>query len=265
MSSEISFIDAGDVRFRIARDGSTANPPLMFSNSLGATLEMWDAQIPVFAETHRVIRYDVRGHGGSSCPPGPYSLAMLAQDALRILDTLHIHKADWVGCSMGGMVGMYLLTYHPDRINRAVLGNTAAFMGPPFTDWNARIRLAHREGMGAIAEAMKMRWFTPAFNQSNPGEVARITDQVREATVTGYTACCAALRDMDQREAIKSISNPVLVVIGEKDIATTPAMGEIMVSNIPGAKKAVVPGSHIANCESPADYNRVVAAFLGTA
>ncbi len=95
--------------------------------------------------------------------------------------------------------------------------------------------------MDAIAEAMKARWFTPAFNQSNPAEVKRITDQVREATVEGYTSCCAALRDMDQREAIKTISNPVLVVIGANDIATTPAMGEIMVQNIPGAQKAVIP------------------------
>ena len=265
MSSEISFIDAGDVRFRVARDGSTTAPPLMFSNSLGATLEMWSHQIPVLAATRHVIRYDVRGHGGSSCPPGPYSLAVLAHDALRILDTLHIHKVDWIGCSMGGMVGMYLLTHHPDRINKAVLGNTAAFMGPPFNDWNARIRMAHREGMKAIAEAMKLRWFTPGFNQSNPAEVARITGQVAEASVTGYTACCAALRDMDQREAIKAISNPVLVLIGENDIATTPAMGEIMARNIAGAKKAVIPGSHIANCESPAEYNRVVSSFLGAA
>jgi 3-oxoadipate enol-lactonase len=265
VSSEISFIDAGDVRFRVARDGSTTAPPLMFSNSLGATLEMWSHQIPVLAATRHVIRSDVRGHGGSSCPPGPYSLAVLAQDALRILDTLHIHKVDWIGCSMGGMVGMYLLTHHPDRINKAVLGNTAAFMGPPFTDWNARIRMAYREGMKAIAEAMKLRWFTPGFNQSNPAEVARITGQVAEASVTGYTACCAALRDMDQREAIKAISNPVLVLIGENDIATTPAMGEIMARNIPGAKKAVIPGSHIANCESPTDYNRVVSSFLGAA
>lgn len=262
MASEISFIDAGDIRFRIARDGSKAAPPLMFSNSLGASLEMWDHQVPVFAQTHRVIRYDVRGHGGTSCPPPPYSLADLAQDALRILDTLHIHKVDWIGCSMGGMVGMYLLTHHRDRINKAVLGNTAAFMGPPFTDWNSRIRLAHNEGMGAIAEAMKARWFTPGFNQSNPAEVKRITDEVREATVAGYTGCCAALRDMDQRESIKSISNPVLVVIGADDIATTPAMGEIMVRNIPGAKKAVIPGGHLANAESPAEYNRIVADFL---
>ncbi|WP_150287620.1 3-oxoadipate enol-lactonase [Rhabdaerophilum calidifontis] len=262
MPSETSFLDAGQVRFRIRLDGPESAPPLMFSNSLGASLEMWDPQVAEFARDFRCIRYDVRGHGESSCPPGPYSLAMLAQDALRILDALHIHKTDWIGCSMGGMVGMWLLTHNRDRLGKAVLGNTAAFMGPPATDWNARIRMANREGMGAIAEAMKPRWFTRRFNEANPAEVARITDQVRKASAAGYTACCAAIRDMDQREAIKSVTNPVLVVIGAEDPATSPAMGEIMVRNIAGAHKAVVPAAHISNCEAPAEYNAAVGTFL---
>ncbi|MCA1951412.1 MAG: 3-oxoadipate enol-lactonase [Hyphomicrobiales bacterium] len=262
MPSETSFLDAGQVRFRIRLDGPESAPPLMFSNSLGASLEMWDPQVAEFARDFRCIRYDVRGHGESSCPPGPYSLAMLAQDALRILDALHIHKTDWIGCSMGGMVGMWLLTHNRDRLGKAVLGNTAAFMGPPETDWNARIRMANREGMGAIAEAMKPRWFTRRFNEANPAEVARITDQVRKASAAGYTACCAAIRDMDQREAIKSVTNPVLVVIGAEDPATSPAMGEIMVRNIAGAHKAVVPAAHISNCEAPAEYNAAVGTFL---
>jgi len=263
VTTEISFIEAGGVRFRVRKDGPSGGPPLMFSNSLGAKLEMWDAQTAYFASKYRVIRYDVRGHGESSCPPGPYSIAQLAHDALRILDALHIHKTDWAGCSMGGMVGMHLLTHHRERIGRAVLGNTSAYMGPPHTDWNARIRIAHRDGMDAIAEAMKLRWFTKRFNESNPAEVARITDQVREATVAGYTACSGAIRDMDQREAIKSITNEVLVLIGGEDPATVPAMGELMVSNIPGAKKAVIPAAHISNCEIPDEYNRAVGAFLG--
>ena len=262
MTSQTTFIEAGGVRFRIQLDGPESGPPLMFSNSLGASLEMWDAQVAHFAKTFRVIRYDVRGHGRSSAPSGPYSLAMLAQDALRILDSLHIHKTDWVGCSMGGMVGMHLLTHHRERIGKAVLGNTSPFMGPPATDWNARIRVAHAEGMDAIAEAMKPRWFTRRMNENNPAEVSRITDQVRSASVAGYTACCGAIRDMDQRESVKSITNPVLVLIGGEDPSTPPAMGEILVRNIRGAKKAVIPAAHISNCEIPDQYNAAIAPFL---
>lgn len=262
MSSETTFIDLGDVRLRVRLDGPTAGPPLLFSNSLGAKLEMWDPQVAHFAKTFRCIRYDVRGHGESSCPRGPWSIATLAADALRILDTLHIHKADWAGCSMGGVVGQYLLAYHRDRIGKAVLGNTAAQISLPSTDWNPRIRMAHEKGMGVIAEAMKPRWFSKRFNETSPAEVSRITDQVREASVAGYTACCAAIRDSDLREAVKTITNPVLVVIGAVDPATTPAMGEAMFRSIPGAKKFVIDAAHISNCELPEDYNRAVATFL---
>ena len=255
-------IEIAGTTFRVRREGPKGATPLMFSNSLGSTLEMWDHQAAYFAKTHRVIRYDVRGHGETSSPSGPYTIAMLAQDALRILDSLHVHKADWVGCSMGGMVGMHLLTHNRDRIGKAVLGNTAAFMGPPFTDWNARIRMAHDKGMAPIAEAMKQRWFTKRFNEANPAEVARVTDQMRNADIGGYSACCAAIRDMDQREAIKTITNDVLVVIGSEDPATPPKDGEFMASAIPGAKKAYISAAHISNCEAPEAYNTAVGEFL---
>jgi len=263
MQHETRMIDFADVSLHVRLDGPRDAPALIFSNSLGADFTMWDAQVDVFARHFQIIRYDVRGHGKSSCPPGPYSIAILARDALRILDTLGIGQAHWVGCSMGGMVGMHLLTHHRARIGRAVLGNTAAFMGPPATDWNARIRMAHAKGMAPIAEAMKLRWFTKEFNRVNPAEVTRITDQVRRADPAGYAACGGAIRDMDQRWAIRTITNPVLVVIGAEDPATSPAMGEILVRNIPGAKRAVIPAAHISNCEAPGPYNAALAEFFG--
>ena len=260
--TETRWIEANGVRFRVTLDGKFGAKPLLFSNSLGASLEMWDKQAAFFGRDRRILRYDVRGHGESSAPPGPYSIALLANDALRILDALGVHTADFIGCSMGGMVGQWLLTHHRDRIDRAVLGNTAAFMGPPATDWNTRIRLAHAKGMDPIAEAMKLRWFTRRFNEANPAEVTRVTDQVRKASVAGYTACAAAIRDMDQREAIKGIANPVLVVIGDEDPATVPAAGELIARHIPGAKTARLPAAHISNCEVPEAYNHAVGAFL---
>jgi len=263
LSEATLMLESGDARLRVRLDGAPHAPPLLFSNSLGASLEMWDHQAAHFARTRRVIRYDVRGHGESSAPSGLYSLALLAQDALRILDSLHIHKADYVGCSMGGMVGMWLLTHHRERLGKAVLGNTGAFMGPPSTDWNARIRMAHEKGMAPIAEAMKLRWFTRSFNETNPAEVSRVTAMVAKASVAGYCACAGAIRDMDQRAAIKGIANPVLVVIGDHDPATPPAMGEYMAAAIPGAKTHRIAAAHISNCEKPEDYNKGVAAFLG--
>lgn len=262
MSGETIHVEGGNIRLRVRLDGPKHAEPLLLSNSLGAAIGMWDAQIPVLTQSHRVIRYDVRGHGESSATPGPYTLGLLAGDALRILDHLGIHKADWAGCSLGGMVGQWLLTHHRDRIGKAVLGNTAAFMGPPATDWNARIRMAHHKGMGQIAEAMKLRWFTRRFNDRNPAEVARVTDMVKQASPDGYAGCCAAIRDMDQRETIKSIANPVLVVIGAEDPATPPSAGELIARHIAGAKSVVLPAAHISNCEAPNEYNKAVSAFL---
>lgn len=255
-------IEGSDVTFRVVLDGPEHAPPLMFSNSLGTSLEMWDAQVPAFARSHRIIRYDVRGHGLSGTAGGPVSMARLAQDALLILNALHIHKTDWIGCSMGGMVGQWLLIHHRERLGKAVLGNTAASMGPPGTDWNARIRMAFNQGMAPIAEQMKLRWFTRRFNETNPAEVAQMTDQLRRVNPAGYAACCAAIRDFDLREAIKSITNPVLVVIGAEDVATPPAMGELIARSIPGAKTLVLLAGHASNCEVAQAYNDGVVAFL---
>jgi 3-oxoadipate enol-lactonase len=261
-SMETMVIEAGGVRFRVRYEGPKGTTPLLFSNSLGCTLEMWDAQAAFFAKTRRVIRYDVRGHGESSTPAGTWSIGDLGADVLRIMDALHLHKIDIAGCSMGGMVGQWLCTNYGHRIGKAVLGNTAAFMGPPTTDWNARIRMAHHQGMAPIAEAMKLRWFTKRFNETHPVEVTRVTNQVLQATPAGYAGCCAAIRDMDQREAIKSITNPVLVVIGQHDPATTPAAGELIAAAIPGARTLRLEAAHFSNCELPEAYNKGVAAFL---
>jgi len=262
MASETVFVDTGTARLRVQLDGPASAPPLMFSNSLGAALEMWDAQAEAFAPQRRVIRYDVRGHGKSTCPLGTWSLADLAQDALRIMDHLGYPRVDWVGCSMGGMTGMHLLTHHRERLGKAVLGNTSAFMGLPDTDWNARIASARENGMDALAEAMKLRWFTARCNAENPAEVTRVTDMVRNAALEGYIGCACAIRDMDQRESIKTISNPVLVLIGVQDPATPPAHGELMARAIPGALTAYVDAAHISNCEAPQAYNAAIAPFL---
>ena len=259
---ETLFVDTGAARLRVQLDGPLTGPPLMFSNSLGAALEMWDAQVKHFEGHRRIIRYDVRGHGQSSCPPGPYAIADLARDALRILDHLGYHKVDWVGCSMGGMTGMHLLTHHAERFGRTVLGNTSPRMGPPDTDWDARILNARAGGMDSVANAMKQRWFTARCNAENPGEVKRVTDMVRASSLEGYIGCACAIRDMDQRESIRSITNPVLVVIGTHDPATPPAHGEMMAERIPGALKAYVDAAHISNCEAPEAYNAAIAAFL---
>ena len=251
----------GPDTFHYRLDGPEKAPVLMLSNSLGCDLTMWDGQVAHWARTFRVLRYDSRGHGRSSAPDRPYSMGELGMDALRIMDALDIDKVHWCGLSKGGMVGMWLLTHAPERLGRVVLANTSAHMGPPDL-WNGRIRTAREKGIAALAEPTRTRWFSDKFRATDNPAIDRIIDDFRKTPVAGYAGCCAAIRDMDQRESIRIATSPVLVVIGAADPATPPAAGNLIAANIPGAKTVTLDAAHISNVEQPEAFTRAVAEFL---
>jgi 3-oxoadipate enol-lactonase len=248
--------------FHVRVDGPADAPALMLSNSLSSDLSMWDDQVPAWSRRYRVIRYDHRGHGASAAPRAEYGFDQLGRDALGVLDALGIEKAHWCGLSMGGMTGMWLLTHAPERIDRAALANTAAHMGPREL-WDGRIRTAERGGMEALVEPTLERWFPAHFRESAPAVMARMRAMVLRTPVAGYQGCCAAIRDMDQREAIKGIDKPVLVIVGARDPATTPADGALIASSIPGAEMVTLDAGHLSNVERPAEFTAAVAQFLG--
>ena len=185
----------------------------------------------------------------------------LGRDALAVLDHLGIARAHFCGLSMGGMVGMWLLTHAPERIDRAVLANTSAHMGPAEL-WNGRIKLAQEGGMEATVEPTVTRWFPAAFHASSPAAIDRMRAMIRRVPLEGYLGSCAAIRDMDQRESIRAVRNPVLVLIGEKDPATTPEAGRAIHATIPGAQLALIDAAHISNVEQPAEFTRIAEEFL---
>nr|WP_244544494.1 MULTISPECIES: 3-oxoadipate enol-lactonase [unclassified Beijerinckia] len=231
------------------------------SNSLGTNLQMWDDQMDALKQRFRVIRYDSRGHGQSVADEGPYTLEQLARDALAILDALHIKKAHYIGLSMGGMVGMWLLTHARERIGRAVLANTGAHLGGPDV-WNTRIRTAKSEGLAALTAATMDRWFTREFQERSPQAVERIAQMFRTTPPQGYAGCAAAIRDMDQRESIRTITNPVLVIVGTHDPATPPTMGGLIADHIKGARLAALEAAHLSNIEASNSFNRAILSFL---
>jgi 3-oxoadipate enol-lactonase len=252
------------IKFRVLVEGPENAPALMLSNSLSSNLAMWDPQMPELTKRWRVVRYDHRGHGGTDAPPGPYSFARLAQDAVDILDGLGIAKAHWCGLSMGGMTGMRLLTHHADRIDRALLANTAAYMGPPDL-WDGRIRTASEQGMAALADATLERWFTAGFRERDPQTVARVRQMILTTPAQGYMGCCGAIRDMDQRETIKAIDKPVLVIIGASDPSTTPEAGAVITSAIKGSQSLTLEAAHLSNLEQPEAFTKAVVDFLENA
>jgi 3-oxoadipate enol-lactonase len=235
---------------------------VVLSNSLGTTLEMWEPQADVLAREHRVLRYDMRGHGRSPVPETPYSIADLGSDLLGLLDRNGIERASLFGVSLGGMVSMWVAAHAPERVHRLILCSTSAVMGPP-ESWTERAALVRREGTVAVADTVVARWFTRAFAAAEPDVVAAIRDQLASTPAEGYAGCCEAIREMDQRPDLPAISAPTLVISAEGDPSTPPAHARTIAGLVPGARLEVLDrGAHLVNVEAPDAVNPLVLAHL---
>ncbi|MFL5415787.1 MAG: 3-oxoadipate enol-lactonase [Myxococcales bacterium] len=244
-------------------DGPEGAPVLVLSNSLGTSLEMWDPQMSAFSNRFRVLRYDTRGHGRSPVPPGPYSVADLGRDLIALLDANRIERARFCGLSMGGMTGMWLGCHAPERLERLVLCNTSAQLGVPDV-WNQRIAIVQNEGMQGVVNGVLERWFTPEFRAREPEAVEKVRRMLLETPPAGYAACCAAIRDQDQREAICAIPVPTLVVAGARDPATPPEHSRLIAGKIPGARVVELDTAHLSNIEASDRFTASVLEFLTT-
>ncbi len=241
--------------------GSEDLPVLVFSNSLGADLGMWSQQAEALEGHVRVLRYDTRGHGRSGMGTVPFSIADLAQDVLRLLDLLEIERASFCGISMGGMIGQWLGVHAPERLHRLVLSNTAAKIGTA-ESWDARIATVEREGLAPIIPGTLERWFNAEFRNQQPNTVARVRNMLETTNVSGYMACCAAIRDADFREEIAAISTATLVIAGTDDPVTTREDGKFLASRIPGAKYLELKAAHLSNLGAAEEFNSALIDFL---
>jgi 3-oxoadipate enol-lactonase len=253
--------DIAGETFNVLIEGDENKETLMLSNPMGTNIHYWDPQIPALAEHFRILRYDSRGHGASVANEGPYSVEGLGRDALAIMDALGIERAHWLGLSLGSIVGLWLLVHARERIGRAVLASTAAQIPGPDL-WNSRIQSARESGMEGIASALAERWFTKHFRDTEPARVETVMEMVRTTPLHGYLAALAAVRDMDQREAIRSIRSKVLVIAGRHDPSTPPGMGALVASSIEGAKFVTLEASHMSNIEDETNFTKAVVEFL---
>ena len=235
--------------------------PLLLSNSLGTSLEMWDKQITAFQSRFRVIRYDTRGHGRSDVPAGEYTMDRLGRDALCILDVLKIEQAHFCGLSLGGMTGMWLASTAPGRVNKLVLVNTAAELGPR-ANWQSRIDTIQKNGMQAIVQAIIERWFTPHFISTARQEVDGIDQMLLTTSPQGYTGCAAAVRDMDLRNNVPLITAKTLVISGTQDPATPPDKAREIMRLLPHGQLVTLDAAHLSNVERPEQFTQAVMNFL---
>jgi 3-oxoadipate enol-lactonase len=254
-------IDTNGTSLHVEIEGPDNAPVLMLSNSLGTDMHMWDPQVTEFSRSFRLIRYDRRGHGKSAAPKGPYSMEMLGRDVLGILDALKIDKINWLGLSMGGMVGQWLGANAPGRIDKLLLSNIACYYADK-EFWSGRIKFIREKGLQELVVPNMERWFTPEFRAREPQTVARMQEAFVATPLDGYVGCCEAVRDMDHRDLLARIKAPTLVIAGIKDPATTVENAEFIRARVPGAKLALIDAAHIANIEQPKAYARAVMDFL---
>ena len=257
---EITVSTRDGVSLHSTAQGPEDGPAVVFSNSLGTTLHLWDAILPLLPAGLRIIRYDMRGHGRSDVPDGPYSMGQLVSDAEAVIAAHGVSDVLFVGLSVGGMVAQGLAVKRPDLIRALVLSNTAAKIGNPQL-WADRIRFVTQQGLDVAAIDVMKRWFGPDF-YATP-EMARWQKMLSDTPVTGYCGVCAAISGTDFYTPTSGLRIPTLGIAGSDDGATPPDLVRETVDLIPGSQFALIRrAGHLPCVEKPEAFAQLLTDFI---
>ncbi|MFV3366647.1 3-oxoadipate enol-lactonase [Pseudomonas sp. NY15435] len=261
--SQLHYLTTTDnTRIAYRLDGPATRPLLVLSNSIGTDLHMWDGQIAALAEHFRVLRYDARGHGASSVPPGPYPLSRLGEDVIELLDCVGVQRAHFLGLSLGGFVGQWLALHAAHRIERLVLANTSAWLGPQ-EQWDARItEVLEAEDMRGTAATFLANWFPAVWLEAQRAEVEPFRATLLATNRHGLAGSFAAVQETDLRSALGDVRLPTLVIAGQFDTVTVADHSELIAEAIPGARLFTLPAVHLSNIEFPREFEGAVLDFL---
>jgi 3-oxoadipate enol-lactonase len=253
-----------DIQINYKMTGREGAPVVMLSHSLASSMVMWNPQLTSLEANFQVLRYDMRGHGDSEAPDGAYTLELLVDDAVALLDGLTIDRVHFVGLSIGGMIGQGLGLNHRDRLLSLTLCDTSAIMPdeaqPILLD---RIAAARENGMSEQVEGTLERWFTPQYLQKNPPEVEMIRQQIAATPLAGYIGCSEALRGLNYLERLSAIDIPTLIMVGEEDPGTPVAASEAIHERIAGSQLIILPAArHLSNIEQAEAFNQSMMSFL---
>jgi len=254
----------GHLEVQYDLEGKEGAPVVMCSHCLAATREIWMRQLPDLCRQYRVLRYDIRGHGGSAAPDEDYTMEQLAEDAVGLLDHLDITDVHFMGISLGGMIGQVLGAEHPHRVKSLVLCDTACRVDPGLQPvWEERIETARNDGMDALVQPTLERWLSDAFRRNAPEITSQIEHMIRETPVTGFAGCCRAISGFDALDRLSRIAAPTLVMVGEDDPGTPVSEAETIARNVSGSELAVIKGArHLSNVEAYKAFNEQLLAFL---
>ena len=252
--------DLGDVQLHYRVDGPADGAPVVFANSLGTDFRLWDPILPYLPEGLRLIRFDKRGHGLSSCPDAPYSMGALVSDVERLLDLLEARDCMFVGLSIGGMIAQGLAVKRLDLIRAMVLSNTGAKIGTKDM-WDDRIAAVESGGIEALADPVMERWFSKAFRATPELQLWR--NMLVRQPDAGYAGCSAAISGTDFYTPTSGLRLPVLGIAGSEDGSTPPDLVRETVDLVPGSKFHLIRGAgHLPCVENPKEYAQVLTEFL---
>jgi 3-oxoadipate enol-lactonase/4-carboxymuconolactone decarboxylase len=257
------FVSVKDLNIHVLVEGPPGAAPLVLLHSLGTTAHVWDEQAAELSRSFRVIRPDLRGHGLTTCTPGPYSMELFADDLAALLDALGINQAHIGGISIGGMVAQAFAAAHPKRAASLLLVDTAMAI-PPAQSWTERAAKVRAEGITAIADAVIARWVTPAFMSAAPTEGLR--SMLLRTPVEGYAASAEAIAAADLSAATSGLNLPTLIIAGDQDQATPVASAQALNQAIVGSSLVVIENAaHIPLVEKPEEITSAMLNFLNPA
>jgi 3-oxoadipate enol-lactonase len=246
-------------------DGPGDGPVLVFGHTLATSRAMWRGQIPHFAKRYRTISFDMRGHGESVAPDYPYSLEMLSEDVIGILDSLGVERpAIFLGISIGAMVGQALALRHADRLRALVLCSAVSRMPPDARAmWDQRIEALRKDGIEGQVQPTLERWLSQEFRTRDPETTKWVADMIRATSVAGMIGCARAIQKLDYTDQLERIALPTLIIAGEKDPGAPVAAAQVIHAGIKGSRLEVIPNVlHQAPIEATDRFNRIVGEFL---
>jgi 3-oxoadipate enol-lactonase len=253
-------VDLGDIRLHVRLDGRPDGKKIIFINSLGTDLRLWDGIVERLPEGLSCLRFDNRGHGLSDCPPGPYTMDQLVQDTARLIEATDFAGAVVVGLSIGGMIAQGLAAARPDLVRAVVLSNTGARIGTPEL-WRERIAQVTAGGVAAVSAGVLERWFPRDFRESLAAVAWR--HMLERTPATGYAGCGAAIAAADLRTATAGLRLPALGIAGSEDGSTPPALVRETLALIPGGRTVEIAGAgHLPCVDQPEEYVRILLDFL---
>jgi 3-oxoadipate enol-lactonase len=260
--------DGCALNVRVLREAvSDSAAPVLLIHALAMDGDMWQGVVDVLNDSHpqvqgALLALDCRGHGASESSDGEFTTSQFAQDILAVLDAVKATRAHLAGCSMGGTVSLRFAGLYPQRVASLTVVDSTAWYGADAPEkWEQRAKTALTEGLAALIEFQKSRWFNPKFLVEQPALVQQAVEVFLANRVSAYASSCRMLGQADERAVMTAYKGPAVVVVGEEDYATPLAMSELIKRELTNAALAVIPGTrHYTPLEAPSRVAECIAA-----